>query len=127
MKASAFGNSKFLKKEDFPTPQVLTIKSATVEEVAKGDAKLCIWFNEAVKPLTLNNTKRNLLIATYGDDTDQWIGRKVRLSNDPTVMYGGQPVGGIKLECSKSAAAVPAPKPAAPPSAAFADDSDIPF
>jgi hypothetical protein len=123
MKASEFGNSKFLKKEDFPQPKVLTIKSASAEEVAKGDVKLCIYFNEIVKPLTLNNTKRNLLIATFGDDTDQWIGKKVRLSLDPTVMYAGQPVGGIRLECSKSAAPV---KPVAP-APIVNDDDDVPF
>lgn len=122
MKASEFGNSKFLKKEDFPSPKVLTIKMASAEEVAKGDVKLCLYFLEVTKPLTLNNTKRNLLIATYGDDTDHWLGKKVRLSLDPTVMYAGQPVGGIKLECSKATAQKPVPAPAP-----VVEDEEIPF
>ena len=119
--------SKYLKKEDFPEPKILTIKLCAIEDVAKGEAKPILYFNELAKGLVLNKTKGSLLSETYGDESDTWTGRKVKLSSDMTVRdLSGKIVGGIKLECSKAK-----PAKAAPPvtvEAIVPDDSqDIPF
>jgi hypothetical protein len=134
MKTSDMIQSPFLKKEDFATPTILTIKRVSLEQVVKGEEKWVLFFNEKTKGLVLNKTKIKLLEGGYGDDTDLWIGKKVRLSFDPTVAFGGETVGGVKLEVSKGASkpATPAPAPAAPvvpvtPAGDFQDDSDIPF
>ncbi len=37
------------------------------------------------------------LTALWGDESDEWIGRRVTLAGDPDVMFGGQKVGGIRL------------------------------
>jgi hypothetical protein len=37
------------------------------------------------------------LTALWGDESDDWIGRRVTLAGDPDVMFGGQKVGGIRL------------------------------
>ena len=117
--------SRFLKRQDFEKPLVYTIKHIALEEVAKGEEKWCLYFLEVVKGLALNKTKIKLLESGYGDDTDNWIGKKVRLSDDPTVDFGGKIVGGIKLECSKAKPAKAAPKTVAE---IVPDDSDdIPF
>ena len=126
MKTSDMIQSPFLKKEDFEKPTVLTIKRVSLETVAKGEEKWALFFNEKAKGLILNKTKIKQLEAGYGDDTDDWIGKRVRLSFDPDVTYGGQVIGGIKLEISKAAPAKPAPKPAAPV-AEDEGDSEIPF
>ena len=126
MKVSDLLPSKFLKRQDFPTPKVYTIKHLAIEEVAKGEEKPVLYFLEATKGLTLNKTKIHQLEAGYGDDTDLWIGRKVRLSDDPTVDFGGKIVGGIKLEISKGKPVQAAPA-APPPSVEIDDDAEIPF
>jgi hypothetical protein len=76
------------------------------------DEKWVLWFNEHPKGLSLNNTKIRLLEAAFGDDSEYWTHKRVRLTFDPTVMMAGQVVGGIKLTCSTLQAQRPsAPQP----------------
>jgi hypothetical protein len=125
MRTSDMIQSKFLKKEDFATPAVLTIKNCTLEKVGnRGDERWVLWFNERTKGLTLNVTKIKQIEAAYGQESDHWIGKKVRLSIDENVMFGTEKVGGIRLETPKSASAPPVNPP--PPADPDFDD-DIPF
>ena len=124
MKTSQMVQSKFLKKEDFPQPEVLTIRDCSLEEVGRGDERWVIYFKEKTKGIVLNVTKIRQLEAAYGDDTDHWQGKKVKASNDPTVMMGQQVVGGIKFTMPSTAK--PEPKPAPKQESSDFDD-DIPF
>lgn len=128
MKSSQMIQSKFLKKEDFPQPEVLTIRGVQIEEVGRGDTRWVVYFSEKPKGIVLNVTKIKQLEATFGDETDNWAGKRIRVKNDPTVMMGQQVVGGIAFVMpSKNmtpAGAVPMPPPP-PPVADFNDD--IPF
>lgn len=124
MKTSDMIQSKWLKKEDFPQPTVLTIKGCTLEEIGGEDTKWVLWLQERPKGLVLNVTKIRQLEAAYGHDTDHWVGNKVKLSHDPTVMYAGKMIGGIKLTTSTKVP-VPAPQPAEAVTEGF--DDDIPF
>jgi hypothetical protein len=126
MKVSDLLPSRFLKRDDFVKPTVYTIKYLAIEEVAKGEEKPILYFLESTKGLALNKTKIKQLEAGYGDDTDHWIGRKVRLTNDPTVEFGGKIVGGIKLELSKGKP-VQAEPVASPPPADDMDEQEVPF
>lgn len=127
MKASDMIQSPFLKKEDFPQPTVLTIKRVSLETVVKGEEKWVLFFNEKSKGLVLNKTKIKQLTAGYGDETDLWVGRKVRLSHDPNVMYGGEAIGGVALEISKGKPVQAAPAPVAPPADDGMDSVEVPF
>lgn len=127
MKTSQMIQSKFLKKDDFPSPEVLTIKDCSLEEVGKGDSRWVLFFKEKTKGVVLNVTKIKQLENAYGDDSDGWIGKKVKLSHDPTVMMGTQQVGGIKFAFPPN---LPPVQPRAPAPAQAADDFDdaeIPF
>lgn len=124
MKTSMMIQSKFLKKEDFPQPEVLTIKDVSLEEVGKGDTRWVLFFKEKAKGIVLNVTKIKQLEAAYGDDSDMWNGKKVKVEHDPTVMMGTKVVGGIKFIFPKAAA--PAPKPAVVHGEGF-DDAEVPF
>ncbi len=125
MKTSQMVQSKFLKKEDFPSPEILTIKDCSLEEVGKTDTRWVLFFKEKTKGIVLNVTKIKQLEAAYGDDTDGWIGKKVKLSHDPSVMMGTQQVGGIKLSLPNN---FPPVQPRAPEPAAAVDfNDDIPF
>ena len=124
MKTSEMIQSKFLKKDDFPSPAVLTIKHVALEEVGRGENRWVLYFREKAKGIVLNATKIKQLEGRYGDDTDDWTGQRVKVEHDPTVMMGTQVVGGIKFTMPPAGA-----KPAAPPPPP-ADDGfsdDIPF
>lgn len=130
MKTSDMIQSKFLKKDDFPQPVVLTIKGVSLEEVGRGEERWVLFFNERSKGIVLNVTKIKQLEATYGDDSDRWIGKKVKVLHDPTVMMGTQVVGGIKFVMPSAAQQAAAPAPVAPVAAtatADAFDDEIPF
>lgn len=124
MKTSEMIQSKFLKKEDFPTPTVLSIKGCSLEEVGRGDTRWVLYFNERTKGIVLNVTKIKQLESSYGGETDSWVGRKVKVLHDPTVMMGTQVVGGIKFVMPSGA---PAPVQAPPPPPADEFGDEIPF
>ena len=127
MKTSEMIQSKFLKKEEFDTPRVLTIKDCSLEEVGNGDTRWVLFFKEVQKGLVLNVTKIRQLEAAFGDDSDQWMNQKVKLSHDPNVAFQGKIVGGIALQTPKGQkTAPPPPAPKTDEDPGFGD-SDIPF
>ena len=115
MKTSQMIQSKYLKKEDFDTPRVLTIKDCQLEEVGnKGDTRWVLYFKDEVKGLVLNVTKIRQLEGAFGDDTDHWNGNKVKLTHDPNVMFGPERVGGIAIQTPpKQGVKAPVPPPPA--------------
>ena len=140
-KTSEMMNSKFLKKEDVGRGVLVTVTGCTRQNVAMPNqpAKMrwCLAFAELDKPMVLNATNIALAEqATGSDDTDVWIGKKLVLYNDPSIMFGTERVGGIRIRAPKPTAlsAAPplppmsavAPSPAVPqPDEVFEDD--IPF
>lgn len=42
-------------------------------------------------------TVLKLLVEAWGDDATQWVGRRATLYGDPTVMFGPDRVGGIRV------------------------------
>lgn len=42
-------------------------------------------------------TVLKLLVAAWGDDATEWVGRRASLYGDPDVMFGGKKVGGIRV------------------------------
>lgn len=131
MKLAELLPSSYLKKEDFPTPALLTIDRLERVNVAQegqpAEYKWALHFLELERPLVLNSTNIQTLGAICGDDTDAWPGRKVVAYHDPSVSFGGKLVGGIRLRAPKQQAQQQAA--AAPASAAAMADleDDLPF
>lgn len=114
MHFSQIKESKYLKKEDCGKGILVTITELTQENVAKQgdepDMKYCLWFEEQGKPLVLNTTNAALIKGITGEeDTDNWIGHKIVLYEDPNIMFAGKLVGGIRVRAPKNK---PAPAPA---------------
>jgi hypothetical protein len=104
--------SKFLKKEDVGRGTLATIQKCVRYNVALSGApqelKWCLEFAELDKPLVLNVTNMRLLESITGsDDTDNWIGCKVVLYDDPTIMYAGKVTGGIRVRAPRPGAVPP--------------------
>lgn len=94
--------SNWLKKEDLSDPvggETFTIKRVTEELVgADQQSKWALhWKERDVMPMLLNKTNLRLLASMLGDDTDDWIGKEVEVYHDPTIAYGGQLVGGLRV------------------------------
>jgi hypothetical protein len=118
--------SKFLRKEDFDEDQICTIADCKLEPM-QGNANETRWvlyFKELPKGMVLNTTTIRVLEKAFGDDSDYWMGKKVKVYVDPNVSFQGRVVGGLRLmppRTTKAAAAEP--EKAVDPDF----DDDIPF
>jgi hypothetical protein len=113
LKASTFtkGNSAFVKSDDVKDgPQKFTIEGIEAAETPDKKPALQLVFVGG-KKLTLNKTNARVCAGSFGDDCDTWLGKKVLVTYDPTVMFSGKMVGGMKVfpVTAKPAAAVEAP------------------
>lgn len=131
-KVSEMIQSKFLRKEDFDEDRVLTIKGLRLEDMPgdSGEQKWVLYFREEPKGMALNVTTIRVLEQAYGDDSDHWVGNKVKVYVDPNVSFGGKIVGGLRLRTPKVVTKpTPAPPPPTAAQQATADEfsDDIPF
>ncbi len=75
-------------------------KVVTVAEVTPGTAEqpaevhLVEFPGRPYKP---SKSMRRVLVAAWGPDTTTYTGRRLKLMGDPTVKFGGNVVGGIKI------------------------------
>jgi hypothetical protein len=95
--------SKFWRGKDLKgmPAQVLTIAEVTEELMGRGtrqDVKAVLWFNETLKGLRLNSSSVSVLEAAYGPDSEGWRGQRIRLKFDPSIMFGGERVGGVVVQ-----------------------------
>jgi hypothetical protein len=118
--------SKFLRKEDFEEDRVMTIRGVKLEDMPGDDGtqKWVLYFREDQKGMALNVTSIRVLEKAFGDDSDMWVGKKVKVYVDPNVSFGGRVVGGLRLMPPKTAKA---PEKSPEPASAGEFDDDIPF
>lgn len=118
MKIADLKQSKYLSKDDCTPPILVTIagceKRNLAMETQPAEIKPVLLFQESTaKPMVLNPINTDLLMMIYPvKDTDEWIGKKVVLYNDPTISFGGRLTGGIRIRAPKKLAAPSAPAPA---------------
>lgn len=85
MKVSEMYPSRFMKAEDFEEGEVrvLTIRNVEMEELGtnekKKETKPVVSFRDHAKELVLNKTNAAAVAKLYGDDSDDWIGKKIAL------------------------------------------------
>ncbi|MHC1785461.1 MAG: hypothetical protein AB9880_00105 [Christensenellales bacterium] len=97
-------NKDYLGEYDFlpGEEKTVTIASITTGEVigdgGKKSSKPIIYFSEPVKPLIANTTNFKRLQKLFGSPyVEDWIGRQVTLYGDPTVTFGKEVVGGVRI------------------------------
>lgn len=111
---------------------ILTIEDVRQEKVGMGgddSLKWVVYFHENDKGLVLNKTNSNTIAKLYGDDTDDWTGKKVVLYATE-VQFQGDMVDAIRVRTKPPKAAAKPVRGLATPTvaeAAAADDPDIPF
>lgn len=77
------------------TEKLLTITSVDVKQ--SGEQPVVIHYEgENKRPWKPALTARRILAALWGSDSSKWVGHTVAVHCDPTVVYAGEEVGGIR-------------------------------
>ena len=71
----------------------------TIREVRQGAAEqpfdfMLVETDRAYRP---SKTMRRLIVAAWGPDANQYAGRRLTLYREPSITFGGQKVGGIRV------------------------------
>lgn len=74
-------------------------RTFTITGVRKGTAEQPVQIDlaEFDRPWRPGKSMRRLLVAVWGADASQYVGRQVTLYGDPTVKFGGIAVGGTRI------------------------------
>ena len=84
-----------MNADDLAVP--ITIKVTGVR-VTDGDQPTSISFEgDNGKPYKPCKSMRRVLVRAWGADSKEYVGRSIALYNEPTVKWGGQEVGGIRI------------------------------
>lgn len=101
MRATDVFPSKYLKKEDITRPTTFTIDEVVMEDVSTDDGKdrkaVMHFKGDQSKPMILNRGNWSVLEEAYGEDSDSWSGHPVEVYVDPSVMFAGKRVGGVRV------------------------------
>lgn len=99
-----FPPSEYLKSEDIDNAGgELELKVSSVgrkeysNENGKKDVKGVVEFSGTDKKLVINSTNTHTLIAMFGEETDDWINKKIRLYVDEHVQFQGKETRGIRI------------------------------
>ena len=78
---------------------VISCEEETIQSQTGGDElKWVLYLSDDLKPLILNSTNINRLVAAFStDDVDEWAGQKIILFNDPSISYAGTVTGGCRV------------------------------
>lgn len=75
---------------------VIRIRDA---QVVAGEQPLCVYFDgDNNRPWKPSKGMRRVLAAAWGAETENLIGKLVKLHFDPDVKYAGEAVGGIRIK-----------------------------
>lgn len=74
--------------------RVFTISDVTI---TGGEQPLSIRLEEYPRPWKPGLTVRRIINGIWGSESDEWIGRKVRLFRDDTVTFGKAKTGGTRI------------------------------
>lgn len=101
MKASEFDVGNYLNST---TASLLVGRDIVVYEVRAEDVrdkkKMIMGFEGVDKALIVNKTNRMIMVEAFGDETDDWVGRTVRIEITKR-MYQGKPLPGILVVPNK--------------------------
>ena len=76
-------------------PITVTINAVYVYE--SPDQPVSVEIGNGYQPYKPCKSMRRLMIAVWGKHDSDWIGQSMTLYNDPSVMWAGQAVGGIRI------------------------------
>lgn len=67
-------------------------------QVRKGDQPVSVFFDgDNNRPWKPSKGMVRIIAGCWGTDSKNWIGKSAQIYCDPTVIYAGKPVGGIRI------------------------------
>jgi len=125
--------SKWLKGDELPdNPITVTISKVSIEEFdsrerpGTKDRKVALNFKGKEKGMICNVGMRNIVIGFYGEETDDWVGKPIRIMAVPFTNDKGETSMVCRIHPKKPEAAKPGTAaPAKPAPAAPVDDIDM--
>ena len=76
--------------------QTITVESVSVNPTADQPVSIH-WVGGDNRPYKPSKSMRRVIAAAWGVDSSAYVGRSMTLYRDPSVRFGGQEVGGIKI------------------------------
>ena len=131
MDISRYSRGRYLAAKDLPdTPTMAKIESTHLTEIEGQDRVVLVTSEGAI---ILNKTNLRNLEEAYGStETDEWVGKRVKIVVEETT-YSGKRVDCIRVygppspsKVEKELRPLPKPKPEQRPAAPVEDD-EIPF
>ena len=91
--------SKYLNAADVGSGiYKLTIRSVVMEKMENdGAMKPVMSFVKAQKSMPINATNWDNMASTYGDESDDWIGKQIEMYTEATRMPNGTPTRGVRI------------------------------
>jgi hypothetical protein len=87
-----------LNYDDIPNRKAITIKVTKVSGCEDAAQPIAINFEgDNNKPYKPCKSMRRVMVHCWGSDGHQYVGRSMTLFGDPTVIFGGIAVGGIRI------------------------------
>jgi hypothetical protein len=107
--AQLYLNSDFLAEGDFIGDDgkyrefTLTIARITRDELqlpgrSSKESKVVLAFEGATKRLVCNKTNVHAIKSHYGKQVADWISKKITVKYDPSVKFGRDTVGGVRVK-----------------------------
>lgn len=75
-------------------------RTVTISEVRAGSSEQPVEIHLAEypgRPYKPSKSMRRVLVAAWGPEAENYVGRRITLYGDPTVKFGGIALGGIKI------------------------------
>jgi hypothetical protein len=112
-----------------PGDLVLVIDYVVLGEQVGSSFKDVLHFVSDCRTLALNDANAHAIARMHGDDTDDWCGKQITLYLDPSIKYGDQTTGGIRIrdQVPSGNGAQPAKLTPAEMRPAGLDSDDVPF
>jgi hypothetical protein len=127
---------QFMKKEDLPRNKGINLKIESWSSHDWGDGEppqlVLHWTNNRYSPLCCNKTNTKLAeVLTGADSEDGLVGHVLNVYHDPTIMFAGKVIGGLRLQAKQERPEEKPkePEPPVPQNLEEVDptDDDIPF
>lgn len=109
MKGSDIFPSNYIKADDLQGRDIpVTISHAVIEKLGN-DQKLILYFQGKEKGMVCNKTNFNRIAFMYGDETDNWDGKRITITSE-FVEFQGKTVKGLRIKPPADAPTKPAPR-----------------
>lgn len=79
------------------TVTIVSVSEDSLLQDGRTVRKWILWFAEVEGGLALNRGNGQVLCQLFGDETDQWVQKRITLFVDSTVRFNGENVAGIRI------------------------------